>query len=137
MATNGNKARIKINSKLINQPTSEDFSSKTAAIDITSKTSAGDKEVIMGLAERSLNFEMVFDKKPSGSPTDLYFTDIVTLKEARTLTTWEYAMSDVSGDVKFTGNCYVADYAVKAASDDKVTVAVSIMPTGAVTVGTV
>lgn len=135
--TNGNVARITLDSKLIDQPISEDFGSKTAAIDITSKTSAGNKEVMMGLSENTLAFEMVFSKKPSGSPTELYFADIVTLKANRTLVTWSYAMSATSGDVKFSGSCYVSDYAVKAQTDDKITASVTLAPTGAVTIGTV
>jgi predicted secreted protein len=137
MATNGNVGRITLATKLINEVLSEDFGQKMSMIDITSKTSAGNKEVMPGLKERTLSAELIFTKKPSGSPTDYYFKDLVDAYDADTLLAFTYAMSATSGDVKFSGNLYVMDYAVKAANNDKITVAVSFQITGAVTVGTV
>lgn len=137
MATNGNVARLTIATKLINQVTNEDFGLKLSMIDITSKTSAGNKEVIPGLKERTAAAEMIFETKPSGSPTDWYFKDAIDAWNAGTLLAFTYSLSATSGDVKFSGNLYVTDVAVKSTNDDKVTAALTFAITGAVTIGTV
>jgi len=136
MATNGNVARFTIATKSINQVTSEDFGLKMAMIDVTSKTSAGNKEVITGLKERTASAEIIFETKP-GSPTDWYFKDAIDAWNAGTLLAFTYSMSATSGDVKFSGNLYVSDVAVKSTNDDKVTASLTFAITGAVTIGTV
>jgi len=136
MATNGNVARFTIATKSINQVTSEDFGLKMAMIDVTSKTSAGNKEVITGLKERTASAEIIFETKP-GSPTDWYFKDAIDAWNAGTLLAFTYSMSATSGDVKFSGNLYVSDVAVKSTNDDKVTASLTFAITGSVTIGTV
>jgi len=136
MASNGNNARFTIATKLINQVTSEDFGLKLAMIDITSKTSAGNKEVMPGLKERTASAEIIFETKP-GSPTDWYFKDAIDAWNAGTLLAFTYSLSATAGDIKFSGNLYVSDCAVKSANDDKVTCSLTFAITGAVTIGTV
>ncbi len=136
MATNGNVARLKLDSKLVNQETSSDFGSKLSPIETTSKTSGGVKEQIMGLKEYTLSAEAIFDKVPS-SPTEVYAKTMIDWFEARTLVAFEYALSATSGDVKYTGNLYISDLSFKSAANDKVTYSVTYAITGAVTVGTV
>jgi predicted secreted protein len=137
MATNGNVARLTIATKLINQVTTEDFGMKLSMIDITSKTSAGNKEVMTGLKERTAAAEIIFETKPAGSPADWYFKDAVDAWNAGTLLAFTYSLSTTAGDVKFSGNLYVSDIAIKSANDDKVTASLTFAITGAVTVGTV
>lgn len=137
MATNGNVSRLKLDTKLLNEESSSDFGAKLNPIDTTSKSSGGNKEVIMGLKEYTLSCEAIFDKKPSGSPTEAYAIDLLNYFNNRTLVPFEYALSDVSGDVKFTGNLYISDMSFKAANNDKVTYSVTYAITGAVTIGTV
>lgn len=136
MASNGNNARFTIATKLINQVTSEDFGLKLAMIDITSKTSAGNKEVMPGLKERTASAEVIFETKP-GSPTDWYFKDAIDAWNAGTLLAFTYSLSATSGDIKFSGNLYVSDCSVKSANDDKITCSLTFAITGAVTIGTV
>lgn len=136
MATNGNVSRLTLGSKLVNQELSSDFGTKLAAIETTSKTSGGTKEVIMGLKEYSLSLEANFDKVP-GSPTEVYAKTLVDWFEARTLVAFSYALSATSGDLKYTGNLYVSDISFKGAHNDKVTYSVTFAITGAVTVTTV
>lgn len=137
MATNGNVARLTIATKLINQVTSEDFGLKLSMIDVTSKTSAGNKEVIVGLKERTAAAEIIFETKPGGAPTDWYFKDAVDAWNAGTLLAFTYSLSATVGDVKFSGNLYVSDIAIKSANDDKVTASLTFAVTGNVTIGTV
>jgi predicted secreted protein len=137
MATNGNVARLTIATKLINQVTTEDFGMKLSMIDITSKTSAGNKEVMPGLKERTAAAEIIFETKPAGSPADWYFKDAVDAWNAGTLLAFTYSLSATVGDVKFSGNLYVSDIAIKSANDDKVTASLTFAITGSVTVGTV
>lgn len=137
MATNGNKARLKLNTKLANDETSSDFGSKTNMIDITSKTTGGNKAVMPGLQERTLTMEAIFEKKPSGTPTDLYPVDLATWQNNGTLVAFEYALSDVTGDIKYSGNLYIESVSFKSAANDKVTYSVTFAITGAVTLGTV
>ena len=137
MATNGNNARITLATKLLHDVVSEDFGLKTAMIDVTTKTSAGNKEVITGLREQTLSCEMIHTTKPGGSPTDYYVKDIVDAWNAGTLLAWTYSASATTGDIKFSGNAYVSDIAIKAAANDKVSVSITLAPTGSVTIGTV
>jgi predicted secreted protein len=136
MATNGNNARFTIATKLINQVTSEDFGLKLAMIDITSKTSAGNKEVMPGLKERTASAEIIFETKP-GSPTDWYFKDAIDAWNAGTLLAFTYSLSATAGDIKFTGSLYISDCSVKSANDDKITCSLTFAITGAVTITTV
>lgn len=136
MATNGNNARITISSLLLHDVVSEDFGLKTSMIDVTTKTSAGNKEVITGLREQTLSCEMLHTKKPSGG-TSIYVSDLVDMYSMGTLVAWTYSASATPGDIKFSGNAYVSDIAIKAAANDKVSVSITLAPTGAVIIGTV
>jgi predicted secreted protein len=137
MAINGNNARFTLATKLINQVTSEDFGLKLAMIDITSKTSAGNKEVMPGLKERTASAEVIFETKPAGSPADFYFKDAIDAWNAGTLLAFTYSLSATAGDIKFTGSLYISDCSVKSANDDKITCSLTFAITGAVTIGTV
>jgi predicted secreted protein len=137
MASNGNNARFTLATKLINQVTSEDFGLKLAMIDITSKTSAGNKEVMPGLKERTASAEVIFETKPAGSPADFYFKDAIDAWNAGTLLAFTYSLSATAGDIKFTGSLYISDCSVKSANDDKITCSLTFAITGAVTITTV
>jgi len=137
MASNGNNARFTLATKLINQVTSEDFGLKLAMIDITSKTSAGNKEVMPGLKERTASAEVIFETKPAGSPADFYFKDAIDAWNAGTLLAFTYSLSATAGDIKFTGSLYISDCSVKSANDDKITCSLTLAITGAVTITTV
>jgi predicted secreted protein len=137
MASNGNSARFTLATKLINQVTSEDFGLKLAMIDITSKTSAGNKEVMPGLKERTASAEVIFETKPAGSPADFYFKDAIDAWNAGTLLAFTYSLSATAGDIKFTGSLYISDCSVKSANDDKITCSLTFAITGAVTITTV
>lgn len=137
MAENGNNAFLTLNTKLMNQGVSSDFGIKTGMIETTSKTSAGFKEVIAGLKEFSLSLECIFDKKPSGTPTQVYAADIVGWQIAGTELDWTWQASQVTGDIKYSGKCYISDTSFKGMHDDKVTYSVTIQITGAATIGTV
>ena len=137
MAINGNNARFTLATKLINQVTSEDFGLKLSMIDITSKTSAGNKEVMPGLKERTASAEVIFETKPAGSPADFYFKDAIDAWNAGTLLAFTYSLSATAGDIKFTGSLYISDCSVKSANDDKITCSLTFAITGAVTITTV
>ena len=137
MASNRNNARFTLATKLINQVTSEDFGLKLAMIDITSKTSAGNKEVMPGLKERTASAEVIFETKPAGSPADFYFKDAIDAWNAGTLLAFTYSLSATAGDIKFTGSLYISDCSVKSANDDKITCSLTFAITGAVTITTV
>ena len=110
MASNGNNARFTIATKLINQVTSEDFGLKLAMIDITSKTSAGNKEVMPGLKERTASAEIIFETKP-GSPTDWYFKDAIDACRED----WDYILMDCPPTLgRLTVNAFMAADAILA-----------------------
>lgn len=137
MAQLGDKSRVKINSKLLQYASNETFGISTDNANITTKDSLNWDEIMPTKHNGEISVDIDFEKKPSGTPATLYPVDLVTLQLARTLATFEFACSDITGDLKFTGNAYILKSDIKAQNNDKVTYAVTIKPTGTITVGTV
>jgi hypothetical protein len=137
MATVGDKSRVKINSKLLQEASNETFGITTDTANITTKDSLQWDEIMPVKHNGEMSVDITFSKKPTGTPATLYPVDLVTLQLARTLATFEFAVSDVTGDLKFTGNAYILKSDFKAQTSDKVTYAVTIKPSGTITVGTV
>lgn len=137
MAQLGDKSRVKFDGKTIAGATAEDFGIKTDFANITTKDSVGWDEVFPVKKNGTLSVDLVFEKKPGGSPSQAYFKDLLDAQMADALKTFEFAMSDVTGDVKFTGNCYVESLDPKTKNSDVITVGVTLRPTGTITVGTV
>lgn len=137
MAVNGNAAKLTLGGKAVNQEMSSDFGLKTGMIDITSKTSAGSKESMPGLKEYSLSLEAIFDQKPSGTPTEVYVADIFGWQMAGVEVNWSWQPTSTTGDIKFSGKCFIADCNFKAAHDDKVTYSLTLQITGIPVLGVV
>lgn len=136
MANLGDNSRVKFDGKTIAGATAETFGLKTDFANISTKDNVGWDAVFPVKKSGELSADLVFDKKP-GSPTQAYLKDFVDAWLAGTLTTWEFAVSQVSGDIKFTGNCYVGDINIKGDTGTVVTATVSLRPSGTITVGTV
>lgn len=137
MAKLGDKSRIKFATKLVDGVTNEDFGIKTDTADVTTKDSVGWTEIFPVNKNGELALSIVFETKPGGSPTKAYLKDFIDAQIAGTLTAWEYALSDTTGDMKFTGNLYVTGVSIKSKVKDVVTADVTFAPTGTITVGTV
>ena len=137
MAKLGQKARITLATKSIGLVKSEDFSLKTDVADITTKDSLNWSEVLPTKHTGSFSAEVVYEKKPSGSPTQQYAADLLALQINMTLTAITFAFSDTTGDIKLTGNVYITDFALKSATSDVITYTITLTPSGEIAVGSV
>jgi hypothetical protein len=132
----GNKSRVKIATLEVANVRDESFSLKTAVENITTKDSLGWDEVLPTVHSADITLELLYEKKP-GSPAKNYAVDLMNLQIAKTKAAIVFDFSDVTGDVRLTGNAYIIGFDVKTKNDTVNTVSVTIKPTGALTVTTV
>lgn len=114
----------------VGKQSSGSFGSSTNEIDITTKDSAGDKETMPGLREKT--FSMDFDFDPASSYNHNYLYD---LQEAGTTKTWKLT-SGVAGQREYTFSGWVKSLSQEMPNEDKVTCSTELSITGAVTTGT-
>jgi predicted secreted protein len=99
--------------------------------DVTTKDSAGWRELLEGLRSYSLNCSglLAFDTTNAG-------TDMIDSVTNRTLIEWEFG-TGVTGDPKYSGEGYVSTLeAGSPGREDNATYSFTIEGTGAYTVGT-
>lgn len=114
----------------IAKQSSGSFGSSTNEIDITTKDSAGDKETMPGLREKT--FSMDFDFDPASSYNHNYLYD---LQENGTRKTF-LLTSGVTGQREYTFTAWVKSISQEMPNEDKVTCSLELSITGAVTTGT-
>lgn len=100
---NGNTIGLYIGTDLIALGKSSDLNLSMSPIDVTTKDSAGKTEIINGLTSFSFNGEFLFDNDSTFGWEDVY--DAWLAGTALTVVD----QSGTTGDVKYTGTCYITD----------------------------
>lgn len=111
--------------------TSHEFGSQTGMLDITTKDSAGDKEVMPGLREKTFSMEMQADRDDTYNIDYLY-----AQQEAGTKLQFKFT-DGVTGHKEFTFYAYVSNLSISAPNEEIVTASCEISITGAVTYTTI
>jgi len=104
---------------------SVDFSVETR--DVTTKDSAGNREILPTIFSASYSGEAIVDLTATEGVEELY-DDLV----AKAAVTVEFT-TDVSGDVQWSQSGYFTSVSISAPMEDNVTVSFTIEGTGAVT----
>ena len=104
-------------------------------IDVTSKSSGGNKAFIAGEFGWTASVEMVMEEDGSVGGSERSYSDVLTILTSKASQTIAWG-SGVSGDLKITGSGYFMDFEFSAPNNDKATCTFSIQGTAAMTVGT-
>jgi len=101
--------------------------------DITTKDSAGWKEIAGGLREWSLSSDSLYDATDLGA-TKTDFVGLFDLVDARTKVFIEFnLLSPVTGDYLYTGEGYITSLSLSGGTEETATYSVSINGTGDLT----
>ena len=128
---NGTKTIITIGGSQIAELTDTTLTTSRDLFEVTSKDSAGNKEVLPGLKEWEVSgegrldflattgYNALFTAQQDGTPLTVVVTNAVT------------------GDKKFTGTAYVSDLEQNAPMEDVVTFSFTLTGTGALVMATI
>jgi len=102
-------------------------------IDISTKDSAGFRDLLGGQKSFSISADGVYDVSPTaGTTTDP--SDLVTQMLARTAATFTFKYSgETTGDAYYTGSAFVTSFEASGGVEDAPTYSVSLEGTGAIT----
>jgi hypothetical protein len=117
--------------QLMTHCTNHDWGSSSNMLDITTKDSAGDKEVMPGLREKTLSVEAQYDGGDTYNYDYLYAAQEAGTKLQLRLT------DNVTGHKQFTFYGYVSGLPLSAPDNEVQTFSFDIAVTGAVTVATI
>ena len=115
---------------------SNDLDISIDMIDVSSKSSGGWKEFIVGDKGGQFSFSAVMEEDGSVGTDERSFSDLYTLAVAGTAFTLVFT-SAVVGDKKYYGSCYLSNLKVSSPYNDKVTFTGTGQVTGALSVATV
>jgi TP901-1 family phage major tail protein len=130
---NGTDLLIKVDTKVIARLTSNDFNLERETKDVTTKTSAGWRDILVYKKSFSFSANGFYEEK-TGS-TYKFFEDLYDACIAGTAVTVKVG-STVTGDVYYSGTAYIKSIKQGAPVEDTVTYTVSFEGTGALTKGT-
>jgi len=117
--------------QLLSHSTSHDWGATVNMLDITTKDSAGDKEQMPGLREKSCSAEFQYD----GADT---YNHAYLFAAAEAGTKLQLRLTDlVSGHKNFTFYAYVSNVQLSAPDNEVQTFTADFAVTGAVTVATI
>ena len=128
---NGNLLGIYIGGVLVTHALQHSENHSVAMIDVTTKDSAGDEEVLPGVRGSELSASGYFAEDATYG-----YEDFFDAKEAGTLLT-VLVSSAVTGDVTYTYTAYITSLSRTAEHDTSVPYEVSLKPTAATTKGSV
>lgn len=115
---------------------SNDFDFNVDMIDVSSKSSAGWKEFIVGDKGGQFSFSAVLEEDGSVGTDERSFQDLYTLSSAGTAMTLVFT-SAVVGDRKYSASCYITNLKLSSPYNDKVTFTGTGQITGAITAAAV
>lgn len=124
---NGTDLIIKVNDTAIAHTTSASLSLEMASVDVSSKDSSGNQEIIEGQKSHSIDFEGLTDFSPSSG---YGITTLYDLFASRGDVTWFFG---IDGGDNFTGSGYITSLSIDAPMEDASTFSGTITVTGAVT----
>ncbi len=127
----GNAVGIYFGGTLLTHALTESESHSMSPIDVTTKDSASQEEVIAGLRGSELSCSGYFAENATYGYEDLY--DLYAAGTAVTV----LISSAVSGDVTYSYSAYITSLSRTAEHDSAIGYECSLKPTGAVTKGTV
>lgn len=128
---NGNVIGLYVGATLLTHALTESESHSMSAIDVTTKDSASQEEIIAGLRGSELSCSGYFAENAAEG-----YEEMFVAYQAATLLTI-LVSSGVSGDVTYTYTAYITSLSRTAEHDSAVGFECSLKPTGAVTPGTV
>lgn len=130
---NGTDITIKVGTKVIARLTSNDFNLEREIKDVTTKQSAGWREILV--YKKSFNFSANgFYEEKTGS-TYQFFVDLYDAWNTGSAVTVRVG-SSVSGDVYYEGSAFIKSIKQGAPVEDTATYTVSFEGTGAITKAT-
>lgn len=130
---NGTDITIMVATKVIARLTSNDFNLEREVKDVTTKQSAGWRDILV--YKKSFNFSANgFYEEKTGS-TYKFFEDLYDAWAAGTLVTVKVG-SSTSGDVTYSGSAYIKSLKQGAPVEDTATYTVQFEGTGAITKAT-
>ena len=114
---------------------SNDFSIDKTIIDVSSKSSSGFNEKIVGRVSWTCSAESISEWDTSVGTTEMSLEDIITDLLAGTSWSVVYG-TGVTGDMKLSGAAFIKSAKISSPDNDKSTFTVELEGTGAVTLGT-
>lgn len=124
---NGRNLRVYVNGNAVADATSHDIDISQSPRDVTTKDSAGYKEVLAGLKEWGVSGDGLVALNATYGTTDL-----VTLLLAGTEATVRFT-TNATGDAYWTGAVYVESVSLSSPNEDTPTYTFSLVGTGAIT----
>ena len=131
--TKGNVLSIYLGSPgtVVAHSTSHSMEVNKETIDVTSKDSAGWKEMLSGLKSGSMSGEAFFDEAATYGFDDLYAAFIAATEVAIRFST------EVTGDKYYSGNAIITSLSREAGNEEAMTISYSLEITGALAEQTV
>ena len=128
---NGTLLLLYVDGTAISSTTSHSMSYELATRDATTKSSAGNEEVLPAMKSWSIDFDsmVAFDDAKG-------YEELRTLIDGRTEVTLLFTTAD-SGDPRWSGKAYLTSLSRDAALEDTVTMSGSFKGTGELTAGTI
>ena len=115
---------------------SNDFDISADMIEVSSKSSAGWKEFIVGDKGATFSFEGIYEEDASMGTSERSFGDLYTLLTGGTSATMVFTTNS-TGDDKYSATVYLSNVKISSPYNDKVTMSGTAQITGAITKGSV
>jgi TP901-1 family phage major tail protein len=129
---NGTELGVYIDSTLIAAATDCSLSLNVETIDITTKDSAGFRELLGGVRSGSISVSGLIDYTDADSNKDV--TDLWTAWEARTAVTVKFSKAtEVTGDLSFSASAIITSLEQSGGTEDTATYSATFELTGAIT----
>lgn len=130
---NGTNLGVYIGGTLVAAATDCSLSLNMETIDITTKDSAGYRELLGGLRSGSISCSGLIDYQDASNKD---ITDLYDAWEARTELTLKFS-SEISGDESYTANGYLTSLEQSGGTEDTATYSATFELTGEVTEATI
>lgn len=122
---NGRLLKIQIGADTVANATNCTITMATEVFETTSKDSAGNREILPGLAQWSATADLRLDWVDTGWNAD----DAVAAWKAKTLLTLT-ATNEVNGDTELSGSAYLTNVEISGPNEDVVMVTLTFEGTG-------
>lgn len=130
---NGTNLNLKLATLPIAHATSCEISFSHSPREITSKDSGGVTERAPGKKDTTISADALYAEDHGGTKTGI--SVLFTAWKNRTKLAFDFT-SGVTGDKKYTGDCYITDLSANAGVEENATFSISLAVDGAVTQGT-
>ena len=126
---NGTVYLLKVGGTALPDQTEGSISISMETRDITTKDSAGYRELLEGLRSGTISVSGLIDDDGSGGAGGTLFTTLA----ARTAVALVFGLDDASDDYNYTCNAFCTSLEVSGATEDNVTYSATFEITGAIT----